>query len=113
MEVIAHKWWWEFRYPVTSSATRFSTAYELHVPVGRAVALKLIARDVIHSFWVPSLTRKRDAIPGKDTVLVLRADKAGVYEGQCAEFCGTEHANMRFHVVAETAQAFQPGSSTS
>ena len=106
VDVVGHKWWWEFRYRVTGAATRFSTAYELHVPVGRPVALKLIARDVIHSFWVPSLSGKRDAIPGKDTVLVLRADKPGVYEGQCAEFCGTEHANMRFLVVAQSSAEF-------
>jgi cytochrome c oxidase subunit 2 len=106
VEVTGHEWWWEFRYPVKSGATRFSTAYELHIPVGQPVALKLAARDVIHSFWVPSLTGKRDAIPGRDTVLVLRADHPGVYEGQCAEFCGTEHANMRFLVIAEPRDMF-------
>jgi cytochrome c oxidase subunit 2 len=106
IQVIAHEWWWEFRYPVSGPATQFSTAYELHVPVDRPVELELVATDVIHSFWVPSLTGKRDAIPGKNTVLLLRADKPGVYEGQCAEFCGTEHANMRFLVVAEGAKQF-------
>jgi cytochrome c oxidase subunit 2 len=74
--------------------------------VGRAVELRLIAPDVIHSFWVPSLSGKRDAIPGKDAVLLLQADKPGVYEGQCAEFCGTQHANMRFLVVAESPERF-------
>jgi cytochrome c oxidase subunit 2 len=106
IQVIGHEWWWEFRYPVSGPATRFSTAYELHIPVGRAVELELKASDVIHSFWVPSLSGKRDAIPGKDNVLLIRADEPGVYEGQCAEFCGTEHANMRFLVVAESAGAF-------
>ena len=106
VQVIAHKWWWEFRYPVSGQATQFSTAYELHIPVDRPIQLELVATDVIHSFWVPSLTGKRDAIPGKNSVLLLRADRPGVYEGQCAEFCGTEHANMRFLVVAESGKEF-------
>ncbi len=106
IEVIGHEWWWEFRYPVSGPATRFNTAYELHIPVGRPVEIELKASDVIHSFWVPSLSGKRDAIPGKHNVLLIRADKPGVYEGQCAEFCGTEHANMRFLVIAESPEAF-------
>ncbi len=106
VQVISHKWWWEFRYPVSGPATQFSTAYELHIPVGRPVELELVATDVIHSFWVPSLSGKRDAIPGKHNVLLIRADRAGSYEGQCAEYCGTEHANMRFLVIAESAAHF-------
>ena len=106
VKVIAHKWWWEFRYPVSGPASQFSTAYELHVPTGRPVELELVATDVIHSFWVPSLSGKRDAIPGKHNVLLIQADRPGVYEGQCAEFCGTEHANMRFLVVADSASQF-------
>jgi cytochrome c oxidase subunit 2 len=106
VQVIGREWWWEFRYPVSGPATQFSTAYELHIPVNRPVELELVAADVIHSFWVPSLTGKRDAIPGKNNVLLLRAERPGVYEGQCAEFCGTEHANMRFLVVAETAKEY-------
>lgn len=106
VQVISHKWWWEFRYPVAGPATQFSTAYELHIPVGRPIELELVATDVIHSFWVPNLNGKRDAIPGKHNVLLIRADRPGVFEGQCAEFCGTEHANMRFLVVAENAAEF-------
>jgi cytochrome c oxidase subunit 2 len=106
VQVLGHKWWWEFRYPVSGPATRFNTAYEMHIPVGRPVELELVATDVIHSFWVPSLSGKRDAIPGKDIKLLIQAEKAGVYEGQCAEFCGTEHANMRFLVVAESPADF-------
>ena len=106
IEVRGHEWWWEFGYPAPGGATRFNTAYELHLPVGRPIALKLVATDVIHSFWVPSLSGKEDAIPGKDRTLVLRADRPGVFEGQCAEFCGTEHANMRFLVVAESPADF-------
>ena len=106
VKVISHKWWWEFRYPVSGPATQFSTAYELHIPVGRPVQLELTATDVIHSFWVPSLAGKRDAIPGKHNVLFLSANRPGSYEGQCAEFCGTEHSHMRFLVVAESARDF-------
>lgn len=106
VEVIGRKWWWEFRYPMSGPTTRFTSAYELHIPVGRPVQLKLVASDVIHSFWLPSLAGKRDAIPGKDRVFTIQADKPGVYEGQCAEFCGVEHAHMRFLVVAESQAAF-------
>ncbi len=106
IEAVGRKWWWEFRYTVNGPATRFRTAYEMHIPVGRPVELKLIASDVIHSFWVPNLSGKRDLIPGKDRGLLIRADKPGVYEGQCAEFCGVEHANMRFLVVAESPAEF-------
>ncbi|HET7544719.1 MAG TPA: cytochrome c oxidase subunit II [Polyangiaceae bacterium] len=106
VQVIAHKWWWEFRYSVSGRATQFSTAYELHVPVGQPVELQLVATDVIHSFWVPSLSGKRDAIPGKHNVLLIRADRPGSYEGACAEYCGTEHANMRFLVIAEAKAQF-------
>jgi cytochrome c oxidase subunit 2 len=79
----------------------------MHVPVGRTVEVKLASADVIHSFWVPSLAGKRDAIPGKSSSMVIRADAPGRYEGQCAEFCGTQHANMRFVVVAESEDEFR------
>lgn len=104
VEVIGHRWWWEVKYPASVAGMQFTTAYELHVPVGRPVEVKLSTRDVIHSFWVPSLNGKRDAIPGKSTTLVIQADHPGRYEGQCAEFCGTQHANMRFVVVAESEE---------
>ncbi|WP_394850937.1 cytochrome c oxidase subunit II [Pendulispora brunnea] len=107
VEVSAHRWWWEFRYPVDQGATRFSTAYEMHIPVGRPIRIKLEAHDVIHSFWVPNLHGKRDMIPGKTSTLVLRADRPGAYEGQCAEFCGTQHANMRFLIIAESESDFR------
>jgi len=106
VEVIGRKWWWEFRYPSAGPATRFSTAYELHLPIGRPVELKLMASDVIHSFWLPSIAGKLDAIPGKDRALRLRIDQPGIYEGQCAEFCGLQHANMRFVVIAESPTDF-------
>jgi cytochrome c oxidase subunit 2 len=107
VEVIGHKWWWEFKYPASVAGMQFTTAYEMHVPVGRPVEVKLASADVIHSFWVPSLHGKRDAIPTKHTSIVLQADHPGRYEGQCAEFCGTQHANMRFVVVAESEAEFK------
>jgi cytochrome c oxidase subunit 2 len=107
VEVIGHKWWWEFQYPAAVAGTHFTTAYEMHIPVGRPVEVKLSSADVIHSFWVPSLNGKRDAIPSKHSSIVLQADQPGRYEGQCAEFCGTQHANMRFVVVAESEADFK------
>ena len=85
----------------------FVTANELHVPVGRPVLLSLRASDVIHSFWVPSLAGKKDLIPGRVTTVALRADRAGVYRGQCAEFCGLQHAKMALFVIADEPDAWQ------
>lgn len=79
---------------------------ELHIPIGRTIALKLNSVDVIHSFWVPKLAGKTDAIPGRSNHMWLKGDELGTYEGQCAEFCGTGHANMRFRVVVESQEDF-------
>jgi cytochrome c oxidase subunit 2 len=98
--VIGHQWWWEFQYPELGIVT----ATDLHLPAGRAVSLEI---DVIHSFWVPRLGGKRDATPGSQTRIVLTPDTPGVYHGQCAEFCGASHANMRHVAVVETPEAFQ------
>ena len=98
--VTGHDWWWEVRYP------KFVTANEIHIPVGKAVHVNLRTADVIHSFWVPSLTSKTDLIPNKDNSTWLQADKAGTYRGQCAEFCGLEHAGMAFLVVAQPQDQF-------
>lgn len=105
--VTGHQWWWELEYddPVTSN--RFRTANELHIPVGRPVELVLTARDVIHSFWVPSIHGKKDLIPGHTTRSILIAGRPGVYEGQCAEFCGHQHARMRLVVYADPAERFE------
>jgi cytochrome c oxidase subunit 2 len=107
VEVTGHKWWWELTYPASVAGMQFTTAYEMHIPVGKPIQVKLASADVIHSFWVPSLQGKRDAIPTKHATLVLQADEPGRYEGQCAEFCGTQHANMRFVVVAESEADFK------
>jgi cytochrome c oxidase subunit 2 len=105
IEVVGEQWWWRVRYlPETAEAVE--TANELRIPVGRDVELRLVSRDVIHSFWVPSLAGKIDMIPGKVNRLRLRASQAGVYRGQCAEYCGGPHALMSFHVVALEARAF-------
>ncbi len=84
-----------------------TTANEIHIPVGRTVRFDLRSADVIHSFWVPNLHGKRDLIPDHPTQTFLRADRAGTFIGQCAEFCGFEHAFMRLVVVAEPEEQFQ------
>jgi cytochrome c oxidase subunit 2 len=107
IDVIGHQWWWEFQYHDVSANERVNSPNELHIPVGVPVALKAMSRDVIHSFWVPNLHGKRDLIPGMVTHTWIQADRPGVYRGQCAEFCGHQHANMAFLVVAEPAEKFQ------
>lgn len=96
VEVTGHMWWWEARYP--NGAV---TANEIHIPVGEPVEFELTSADVIHSFWIPSLHPKRDMIPGRTNRLVLQADEPGRYWGQCAEFCGIQHAGMVVYVVAD------------
>jgi cytochrome c oxidase subunit 2 len=102
VKVIGHQWWWEFQYPELGIAT----ATDLHLPAGRPVRLEIAGADVIHSFWIPALGGKRDAIPGSTTRIVLTADTPGEYYGQCAEFCGASHANMRHRAIVETPEAF-------
>jgi cytochrome c oxidase subunit 2 len=107
IEVTGHMWWWGGRYLDSEPARMFDVANEFHVPVGRPVILKLASGDVIHSFWAPSLHGKKDLIPGRTSLLQFRVDKPGVYRGQCAEFCGFEHALMAFTVVADTPAQYQ------
>ncbi|TIT80720.1 MAG: cytochrome c oxidase subunit II [Mesorhizobium sp.] len=106
VRVTGHQWWWEIRYPKIDSSEAIVTANEIHIPVGESVKVKLDSLDVIHSFWVPSLAGKRDLIPGRSSELTLIADKPGIYRGQCAEFCGYQHAHMAITVVAESREAF-------
>ena len=106
LEVTAHQWWWEVRYVEPQVADSFITANEIHVPTGRPVIVTLKADDVIHSFWVPSLAGKKDLIPGRTSTLDFRADRDGVYRGQCAEFCGFQHALMAFFVVADPPERY-------
>jgi cytochrome c oxidase subunit 2 len=101
IDVIGHDWWWEVRYP--NGAV---TANEVHIPAGQPVRFSLTTKDVIHSFWVPELGPKADLIPGRTNQLWLEAFRPGTYRGQCAEFCGLQHANMIIRVFAEPAAAF-------
>ncbi len=101
IRVKAQQWWWQVTYIAGDGSPAFQTANEIYVPVGRNVRLELESLDVIHSFWVPSLAGKQDMIPGRMNVLTLRADRPGVYRGQCAEFCGLQHSHMALMVIAE------------
>jgi cytochrome c oxidase subunit 2 len=103
VEMVAHQWWWEVRYPDQQVTAR----NELHIPVGQRVNLQLTSADVIHSFWVPELAGKMDALPDGVNTLVLEADQPGEHQSLCAEFCGLEHANMRLRVFAEPTDQFE------
>jgi len=107
IEMTAHQWWWEARYDDADPSKMFTTANELHIPVGRPVIITLRSSDVIHTFWLPSLHGKKDMIPGRTSLIRLRADRAGVYRGQCAEFCGLEHALMAFLVTADDNERYE------
>ena len=100
--VIGHQWWWEVRYPQTGVVS----ANEIHIPVGSKWHLRLESTDVIHDFWVPQLARKMQMIPGQPNYIWLEADMLGNYDGSCAEYCGEEHALMRFTVIAEAPAAY-------
>ncbi len=106
IQVIGHQWWWEIIYEDSIAERRISTSNEIHVPVGRPILIKNESRDVIHSFWIPNIGGKRDNLPGYTSMLWLRADRPGVYVGQCAEFCGHQHAKMRLLLIAHTPQDF-------
>jgi cytochrome c oxidase subunit II len=109
VEVTGQKYWWAYSYPEQSDHgvdDAFVTANELHIPAGEDVNLSLRSRDVIHSFWAPKLNGKRDVVPGRVHQWRISADHAGVYSGQCAEFCGTSHANMRLKVVAHDPESW-------
>jgi cytochrome c oxidase subunit II len=103
IHVTAHQWWWEVAYP----ASNISLVDELHIPAGRPVDVHLSSADVIHSFWVPRLGGKLDAVPGRTQVLRIQADAPGSYRGQCAEFCGIGHAHMHFTVTAHEPSDFE------
>jgi cytochrome c oxidase subunit II len=106
IDITGHQWWWEIRYKDVDASNIFTTANEIHIPVGVPVTFTLYGSDVIHSFWVPNLAGKKDLIPGKVNTLWLQADKPGVYRGQCAEYCGLQHAQMALWVIAEPQEQF-------
>jgi cytochrome c oxidase subunit 2 len=107
VEVVGHQWWWRVRYLDPAGRLDFETANEIRIPVGRPVELRLRSADVLHSLWVPALAGKLDLVPGKDNRLTVRAERAGVFRGQCAEYCGGPHAQMAFFVVAEDDDRFR------
>ena len=101
IRVTGHQWWWEVRYEDARPDRILTSANEIHVPAGEPIRLVLSSTDVIHSFWVPNLAGKLDLIPGHENVLSFVAAEPGTYRGQCAEFCGAQHAHMSIVVVAE------------
>lgn len=103
VEAVGHQWYWEFRYPGTKAVN----ADELHIPVGTRVNLVATTADVIHSFWVPELNRKIDTIPGQQNRILLYSNKVGVFRGQCAEYCGLQHAHMGMLVFVQPKAQFQ------
>jgi cytochrome c oxidase subunit 2 len=105
VRVTARSWWWEVQYVAPDGGVR--TANEIHLPAGRPVTLALTSEDVIHSFWVPALGGKVDMLPGRVLHLRLAAVRAGTYRGQCAEFCGEQHARMALRVVVHEGDGFE------
>jgi cytochrome c oxidase subunit II len=103
IEVVGHQWWWEFRYPEYN----LTTANEIHVPVGRTVALRMGSNDVIHSFWVPQFAAKRDVFANRESRLWFKAEAEGEYPGQCAEFCGIQHGRMAYRIRAQQPADFE------
>lgn len=105
--IVGHQWWWEIHYLSDDPSQQVVTANELHLPVGRPVNIRLETRDVMHSFWVPALHGKVDLIPGHSNYLRIEAAEPGEYWGQCAEYCGAEHARMRILVVAQMPDEYE------
>src|SRR3954469_20432387 len=100
--ITANQWWWDVQYNSADSSKILRTANELHLPVGIPVRIMLRSNDVIHSFWVPSLAGKQDLIPGRENDITITPTKIGIYRGQCAEFCGAQHAKMALVVQVES-----------
>src|SRR3954468_121739 len=107
IKITGHQWWWQVDYENKAQPSKMmTTANELHIPVGRPVKLTLQSSDVIHSFWVPNMHGKKDLVPGHPTEMWLTATRPGTFRGQCAEFCGLQHAHMRLTFVADTPEQF-------
>jgi len=102
VDVAGEDWWWAVRYP----GTDIVTANEIHLPVDRPVDLRLTSDNVIHSFWVPELAGKQDAIPGQPNHLRFTPEATGTFIGRCAEYCGLQHAHMEIRVIVQTATDF-------
>jgi cytochrome c oxidase subunit II len=106
IKVTGHQWWWEVTYPNSQADQTIVSANEIHIPVGQRVAIVTNSADVIHSFWAPSITGKRDLIPGYSTAMSFTVNRVGHFRGQCAEFCGLQHAHMGFSIVSESPEDF-------
>lgn len=106
IQVIGHQWWWEVRYPNAQADLTVTTANEIHVPVHTPVVILTSSQDVIHSFWVPNIQGKRDLLPGYQSAFWIQVDNPGRYHGQCAEYCGMQHAHMGFELVADSPDQF-------
>jgi cytochrome c oxidase subunit 2 len=107
IDVYGHQWWWEVHYPNDEPDKIVVTANEIHVPVGVPLRIHGTSRDVIHSFWAPNVQGKRDLLPGYDTDVMMQVDQPGRWRGQCAEYCGEQHAHMSFFIVGDSKQQFQ------
>lgn len=106
IQIVGHQWWWEVHYLNGPENQQFTTANEIHIPVGKTVDINLTSQDVIHSFWVPRLNGKFDLIPGQNNRIRIEASAPGEYRGQCAEFCGAQHAHMIILVVAQPEKEY-------
>jgi cytochrome c oxidase subunit 2 len=106
IDVYGHQWWWEVQYPNDEAYKTVVTANEIHVPVGVPIRIHGTSRDVIHSFWAPNVQGKRDLMPGYETEVMMQVDQPGRWRGQCAEYCGEQHAHMSFYMVAESKEQF-------
>ncbi|WP_419806689.1 hypothetical protein [Terriglobus sp.] len=109
VNVYGHQWWWEVQYPNPESDKIVTTANEIHLPVGVPIRIHGTSRDVIHSFWAPNVQGKRDFLPGYETDVIMQVDQPGRWRGQCAEFCGAQHAHMAFYIVAEQPEGLSSG----
>jgi cytochrome c oxidase subunit II len=107
IRLTGYKWWWKIEYPDPLASRQVTTANEIHIPVGRPILINTYSQDVIHSLWIAPLHGKRDLIPGNPSAIWLQADRPGRFEGQCAEFCGLQHAHMRLLVIAEPEGQYQ------
>lgn len=106
IDVYGHQWWWEVHYPNNEAYKTVVTANEIHVPVGVPIRIHGTSRDVIHSFWAPNVQGKRDLMPGYETEIMMQIDQPGRWRGQCAEYCGEQHAHMSFYMVGESKEQF-------
>jgi cytochrome c oxidase subunit II len=107
IKIIGHQWWWEVQYMDAVASNIVMTANEIHIPTDRTIQLQLDSADVIHSFWAPNFEGKKDLVPGHPTLMWFKASRPGSFRGQCAEFCGMQHAHMRFVILTEEPSKFE------